>query len=101
MLHEPSAPAEKDYAPEYKTRLGVYMCIFYALVYGGFLAINLLSPKTMAAITPVFGLNVACVYGFGLIIFALVLALIYNRLCTRKENLLRKADQDNQPGGDA
>lgn len=96
MLHEPAAPQEKDYAPGYKTRLGVIMFICYALVYAGFLATNLVAPKTMAVITPVFGLNVATVYGFGLIIFALLLALLYNHLCTSKENQLRRLDQDAQ-----
>jgi uncharacterized membrane protein (DUF485 family) len=94
MLHEPAAPQGKDYAPEYKTRLGVWMFVVYALIYGGFLAINLIDPKIMARITGVFGLNVAVVYGFGLIIFALILALIYNWLCTRKEAQLRRADID-------
>ena len=31
------------------------------------------------------GLNLAVVYGMGLIILALILALIYNALCTAKE----------------
>jgi uncharacterized membrane protein (DUF485 family) len=93
MLHEPAAPNEKDYAPGYKTRLGVWMFVLYALVYAGFLAINLISPKAMASQTPIFGLNLASVYGFGLIIFALLLALIYNLLCTRKEDQLRRLDK--------
>jgi uncharacterized membrane protein (DUF485 family) len=94
MLHEPAAPRGKDYGSVYKTRLGVWMCLLYALVYAGFMAINIISPKTMATVTPVFGLNLAVIYGFGLIIFALLLALIYNRLCTRRENALRKADTE-------
>jgi uncharacterized membrane protein (DUF485 family) len=31
------------------------------------------------------GLNLAVVYGIGLIIFALILALIYNSMCLKKE----------------
>jgi uncharacterized membrane protein (DUF485 family) len=96
MLHEPAAPKGKDYGSVYKTRLGVWMFLLYALVYVGFMAINVVSPKTMAMSTPVFGLNLALVYGFGLIIFALLLALIYNRMCTRRENALRAADQEQQ-----
>ncbi len=38
------------------------------------------------------GLNLAVVYGFGLIIFALVLALIYSRACGRREKRLHQAD---------
>ena len=37
------------------------------------------------------GLNLAVVYGMGLIIFALILALIYNHLCTQKERELASA----------
>ena len=32
-----------------------------------------------------FGLNLAVTYGFGLIVFAFVLGLIYNRICALKE----------------
>jgi len=32
-----------------------------------------------------FGVNLAVVYGFSLILFALVLALIYTAMCSRKE----------------
>jgi uncharacterized membrane protein (DUF485 family) len=40
--------------------------------------------------TVIFGLNLAVTYGFGLIIFALVLALIYNAMCAAKEKELNK-----------
>ena len=33
----------------------------------------------------VFGQTLAVVYGFGLLVFALVLAVIYNRLCNAAE----------------
>jgi len=36
----------------------------------------------------VYGLNLAVVYGFGLIILSIVMALIYNALCVRKEKAL-------------
>ena len=38
------------------------------------------------------GLNLAVVYGFGLIVFALFLALIYNRACGRMEKRLQGAE---------
>ena len=84
MLHEPSLPVGKDPASAYKTRLGIWMFIAYCLFYAGFVAINLLSPKAMAA-TVFMGLNLATVYGFALIIVALIMALVYNALCTAKE----------------
>ena len=84
MLHEPAVEVEKDHATAYKMRLGMRMFLVYAIIYAGFVAINVLSPLAME-ITIIFGLNLAVVYGFSLIIIALALALIYNYLCTKKE----------------
>jgi uncharacterized membrane protein (DUF485 family) len=36
------------------------------------------------------GLNLAIVYGFGLIVLAIIMGLIYNHLCTKKEDELNK-----------
>jgi uncharacterized membrane protein (DUF485 family) len=84
MLHEPAQNSEPDNAAEYKMKLGVYMFIIYALVYIGFVVINLYDPLLMEIIVCC-GLNLAVVYGFGLIIFALVLALVYHYLCRKEE----------------
>lgn len=84
MLHEPAGPSAPDYASDAKMRIGVWMFLLYAVVYGGFVALNVIHPASMEA-RIVFGLNLAVVYGFGLIGFALFLALIYNHLCVREE----------------
>lgn len=84
MLHEPAAPAGVDRAIGYKVRAGVQMFLLYALVYGGFVLINVFSPLAMER-TVFLGLNLAVVYGMGLIGLAFVLALIYSRVCTRRE----------------
>ena len=84
MLHEPAAPVEKDPASSYKTRLVIWMFVAYCVFYAGFVAINLLSPATMAAVF-FLGMNLATCYGFALIIVALIAALIYNAMCNRKE----------------
>ncbi len=68
-------------------RLGVWMFICYSLFYAGFVAINLYSPVLMEKIV-LFGLNLATVYGFALIIVALIQALVYDGLCRRQERLL-------------
>ncbi len=87
MLHEPAAQSGKDHAASYKMRLGVWMFLVYALLYGGFVVQNVLSPVAMEK--PVaLGMNVAVMYGFGLIVFALILALIYTVMCSRKEQEL-------------
>ncbi len=88
MLHEPAnTPTEKDHAIAYKTRLGVQMFFVYALVYAGFVLINIIKPIWMEK-KIIFDLNLAVVYGFGLIILSLVMALFYNYLCVKKEKAL-------------
>lgn len=92
MIHEPAAQVGKDYAVEYKTRLGVWMFIYYSLFYAGFVAINLAFPQWMEIIVFA-GLNLATVYGFGLIIFALIQALIYSAMCGKQERLLEEQEK--------
>lgn len=97
MLHEPAAQSGKDYATTYKVRVGAWVFLLYAVFYGGFVLLNVLKPVMME--TPVlWGMSLAVVYGFGLIVLALVLALVYNAMCGREETRLRKADQE---GGNA
>jgi len=91
MLHEPASTTEKDYGVEYKTRLGVILFIAYGLFYAGFIAINLYDVKLTEKIV-FLGMNFATVYGFGLIIVALILAVIYNHMCTTMEKKLKAAD---------
>lgn len=98
MLHEPATPASKDPAGAYKMRLGIRMFILYTLFYAGFVAINLIIPNAMAIIVFA-GLNLATVYGFALIVVALLEALIYDFFCRRKEaefERLEKAEQKTQ-----
>jgi len=87
MLHQAATPSGKDPAASYKMKLGVYMFFLYLLFYIGFVAINLLSPISMEAIV-FMGLNLVTVYGFSLIIGALILAFIYDGFCRRKEQQL-------------
>ncbi len=87
MLHEPAAKMGKDPAAAYKTRLGIRMFTAYALCYVGFVVINLAKPTLMEEIV-LAGLNLATVYGFGLIVLALVMAVTYNGMCTAREKAL-------------
>ena len=90
MLHEPVVhdPAD-EHASREKARLGVWMFLPYAAVYVGFILINVLSPQSMG-IEILMGLNLAIVYGFGLIFLAIIMALIYTRLCGRLEKKARE-----------
>ena len=84
MFHEPAAASSPDLSANYKSRLGVYMFIVYGVIYAGFVVINVVLPNAMDRIL-FWGLNFAVIYGFGLIVFALILAGIYSRLCSKKE----------------
>lgn len=87
MLHEPAAQSGKDPAFSYKRRLGVRMFAAYAVFYAGFILINMVNPTLMET-TVAAGLNLAVVYGFSLIAIALLLALIYNSACSKREAAL-------------
>lgn len=72
-------------------RIGLVLFVFYLLLYGGFVFLNAFSPDLMET-TPFGGVNLAIIYGFGLILAAFVLSLVYGFLCT---------PHDETPGGKA
>ena len=86
MAHGPAVKLGKDNAASYKTRLGISMFIVYTLTYFGFVVINAAKPELMQNIY--FGQTLAVLYGFFLILFAFVLAIIYNHFCTAAEKRL-------------
>ena len=83
MGHGPAVKLGRDDASSYKTRLGVKMFIVYTIVYATFVGINTINPKMMETI--IFGQTAAVIWGFSLIVLALIMAMIYNRLCTKAE----------------
>ena len=83
MDHGPAIQYGPDNAAGYKTRLGLILFFVYALVYGVFVLINTVNPVLMEK-EMMGGLNLAIVYGFGLIIFAILLGIIYNIFCSKK-----------------
>ena len=83
MGHGPAVKLGKDDASRYKTKLGVKMFIAYTLVYAAFVGLNATNPKVME--TVIFGQTAAVIWGFGLIVLALIMALIYNFFCTKAE----------------
>lgn len=66
------------------SRVGLFLFGIYLALYGGFVLLNAFSPTTMEK-TPLAGINLAILYGFGLIISAIVLALVYGFLCRIEE----------------
>ena len=61
-------------------RLGLFLFVLYTALYSVFVLLNAFKPELME-LTPFAGINIAILYGFGLIVAAMVLALIYGWLC--------------------
>ena len=57
-------------------RIGLGLFAAYCLLYAGFIGLAAFKPSVLAA-PALAGVNVAVVYGFGLIVAAFVAALIY------------------------
>lgn len=87
MHHEPARELEQDNAAAKKARLGVRFFIIYLLSYSGFVAIGVLD-YGLFNIEIFAGLNLAIVYGMSLILFAVLLGILYNYLCSRYEDQL-------------
>lgn len=87
-MMEPPAPepASAEAAGDRRNaRYGLALFVLYLAFYAGFMALNVIDPVGMAR--PVLlGMNLAIVYGFGLIAAALVLALVYMALCRRGQS---------------
>lgn len=79
----PLAREQEDAAVvAHNTRAGVVLFLVYVVFYGGFMALSAFRPALMS--TPFLGgANLAVVYGFALIGAALVLALVYMRVCRK------------------
>ncbi len=59
-----------------RSRLGFVLFTIYLLLYVGFVLINAFHPEWMQ-VQPLSGVNLAILYGFGLILAAFFLALLY------------------------
>lgn len=65
---------------QHNTRLGLILFAIYFAIYLGFVLLSAFSAGSMET-QVLAGLNLAIVYGFALIIGALVMALIYGMMC--------------------
>jgi len=81
-----------------KSNIGVRMTILYSIVYGGFVVLSVFFPSQMG-VTTIFGLNLAIAYGLGLIIIAIIFAIIYNQL-VRIPNSVKSSKGHQQHGPD-
>ena len=71
-----------DPAPSLHSRSALILFAIYVALYAGFMALNAFAPHLMQQ-SPFGGVNLAVLYGLGLIVAAVVLALIYTLLCRR------------------
>jgi len=83
MEHGPATEWKEEKSQSYKAKLGILMFAIFTPIYLAFILICVISPSTMAK--DVGSLNVAIVYGFGIIILAIIQAVIYNIICSNKE----------------
>ena len=75
----------------YNARLGFVLFAVYSVFYGSFVLLNAFVPDIMET-KPALGINLAILYGFGLIIAALVLALVYGTMCGIEEDEATKSE---------
>lgn len=87
-----SAPAER----QFNSRLGLFLFAIYLALYLVFVLINAFAADWMETIA-LAGLNLAIVYGFALILVALILALVYGLMCRDEPSEISDASDD---GGD-
>lgn len=97
-MHEPATDWKEDKSSSIKELLGKWLFVLYALLYGGFMFLNVTSPGFMGI--DVGGLNVAILYGILLILAAMLLAFAYNHVCTRVEELMNRDAGDDPAGRD-
>lgn len=93
MEHGPATKWREEKSRAFKTKLGLIMFAIYTPIYLAFIIISVVNPSFMG--TDVGSLNVAIVYGFGIIILAIIQAIIYNIICSRKEK-----QDELEPKGD-
>jgi uncharacterized membrane protein (DUF485 family) len=76
------------------TRIGLTLFGLYLVLYAAFVLIAAFQPEVMEQ-KPLAGVNVAIWYGFGLIISATVLALVYGWACaTKPSGIADESDRD-------
>ena len=91
MNHGEAVKLGVDHAQKKKAKLGITLFIVYSIIYAAFVAIGVLDYTIMGNIV-LGNQNLAVVYGFGLILLAIVMGLIYNWICTKYENELNKEE---------
>lgn len=85
--------SEVDYASEKKAKLGIKFFFLYFFFYAGFVTIGVVNYELLTT-EVLWGINLALFYGIGLILFAVLLGILYNFLCSRYEDEMNKKERD-------
>lgn len=91
---------EDEKTSRVKAKIGIWMFAGYTIVYAAFIILNVVNPNLMGLDLGM--LNLAIIFGFGLIILALILALVYNAICgfaEEKALLLEKLEKKSTVSG--
>jgi uncharacterized membrane protein (DUF485 family) len=82
-LRSPVVKEKEDAAVvAHNARIGLVLFAAYTAIYGGFMLLSAFEPQLMSK--PFLGgVNLAVVYGFALIAAAIVVALVYLKLCRK------------------
>jgi uncharacterized membrane protein (DUF485 family) len=91
MNHGPAVELGVDHASSKKAKLGVLFFFIYFFFYAGFVLIGVVNYELLSEEFAL-GLSLALFYGVGLIVFAVLLGILYNFLCTRYEDDLNKEE---------
>lgn len=92
MDHGPATEWKEDAkTSKIKSKIGIWMFLGYTVVYAIFIIFNVASPKLMGL--DIGMVNLAIVFGFGLIVLALIMAVIYNALCGWAEEKALKLEK--------
>jgi uncharacterized membrane protein (DUF485 family) len=91
MSESSSAASDNQAVISYNARLGGVLFVVYLILYVGFIYLSAFQRDRMAA-DAVGGVNLAVVYGFGLIAAAFVMAVLYMALCRAEPKASRSID---------
>jgi uncharacterized membrane protein (DUF485 family) len=88
----------EDFAvrPTRNSRIGLALFAVYLMFYCGFVLVSAFAPESMEVL-PLAGVNLAVWYGFGLIILAIALAIVYGWACRAREP--GRSSDCGAPGG--
>lgn len=84
-MHINESIEEQEIVTQQKSKLGIRLFFVYLIFYAGFVIIGVFNYELLST-SVLFGLNLAVVYGIGLIVFAVILGVIYNYFCSKYED---------------